>query len=53
MFAATWAISLSVWRFGRIEERWSSHLEGVAPAGERIEKAAGIERARADLANGA
>ena len=26
MFAATWAISLSVWRFGRIEERWSAHL---------------------------
>jgi nickel/cobalt transporter (NiCoT) family protein len=23
MFAATWAIALSVWRFGRIEERWS------------------------------
>ena len=27
MFAATWAISLSVWRFGRIEERWSAHLK--------------------------
>jgi high-affinity nickel-transport protein len=26
MFLATWAISLSVWRFGRIEERWSAHL---------------------------
>jgi nickel/cobalt transporter (NiCoT) family protein len=23
MFAATWAIALGVWRFGRIEERWS------------------------------
>ncbi|MGH2888005.1 MAG: HoxN/HupN/NixA family nickel/cobalt transporter [Solirubrobacteraceae bacterium] len=26
LFAATWAISLSVWRFGRIEQRWSAHL---------------------------
>ena len=23
MFVATWAIALSVWRFGRIEERWT------------------------------
>jgi high-affinity nickel-transport protein len=26
MFALTWAIALSVWRFGHIEERWSAHL---------------------------
>jgi high-affinity nickel-transport protein len=26
MFVATWAIALSVWHFGRIEERWSEHL---------------------------
>jgi high-affinity nickel-transport protein len=26
MFVATWTISLSVWRFGRIEERWNAHL---------------------------
>ena len=26
MFVATWAIALSVWRLGRIEERWSAHL---------------------------
>jgi high-affinity nickel-transport protein len=26
MFLATWAIALAVWRFGRIEERWSAHL---------------------------
>jgi high-affinity nickel-transport protein len=26
MFVATWAIALLVWRFGRIEERWSAHL---------------------------
>ena len=23
MFLATWAIALSIWRFGRIEERWT------------------------------
>jgi nickel/cobalt transporter (NiCoT) family protein len=27
MFVATWALALAVWRFGRIEERWSAHLE--------------------------
>jgi nickel/cobalt transporter (NiCoT) family protein len=27
LFVATWAIALSIWRFGRIEERWSAHLE--------------------------
>jgi high-affinity nickel-transport protein len=26
MFVVTWAIALSVWRFGRIEERWGAHL---------------------------
>jgi high-affinity nickel-transport protein len=32
MFVATWAIALSVWRFGHIEERWSAHLgESQAP----------------------
>src|SRR5579875_1708816 len=33
MFVATWAIALSVWRFGRIEERWSVHLGEREPAG--------------------
>jgi high-affinity nickel-transport protein len=28
MFLATWAIALAVWRFARIEERWSVHLSG-------------------------
>ncbi|MGH2858058.1 MAG: HoxN/HupN/NixA family nickel/cobalt transporter [Solirubrobacteraceae bacterium] len=32
MFAVTWAISLSVWRFGRIEQRWSAHLAVQEPA---------------------
>ncbi|MGH3266764.1 MAG: HoxN/HupN/NixA family nickel/cobalt transporter, partial [Trebonia sp.] len=27
LFVVTWAIALSVWRFGRIEERWSAHLD--------------------------
>jgi high-affinity nickel-transport protein len=35
LFVATWAIALAVWRFGRIEERWTAHLEqsgsGAAP----------------------
>ncbi len=26
MFVATWVIALSIWRFGRIAERWSTHL---------------------------
>jgi nickel/cobalt transporter (NiCoT) family protein len=25
MFVATWVIAIAVWRFGRIEERWSAH----------------------------
>jgi high-affinity nickel-transport protein len=27
LFGATWAIALGIWRLGRIEERWSAHLE--------------------------
>jgi nickel/cobalt transporter (NiCoT) family protein len=27
LFVATWAIALSIWRFGRIEERWTAHLD--------------------------
>jgi high-affinity nickel-transport protein len=26
MFVATWAIALSVWHFGHIEDRWNAHL---------------------------
>jgi high-affinity nickel-transport protein len=29
MFVATWAVALTVWRYGHIEERWSSHLQEV------------------------
>ena len=27
VFVATWAIAVAVWRFGRIEERWSARLQ--------------------------
>jgi nickel/cobalt transporter (NiCoT) family protein len=33
MFIATWAIALTIWRLGHIEERWSAHLEDAGPAG--------------------
>ena len=33
LFVATWAIALSVWRFGRIEQRWTARLQ--APTGRR------------------
>ena len=35
MFVATWALALAVWRFGRIEERWSAGLELGARRAER------------------
>ncbi|WP_202879284.1 HoxN/HupN/NixA family nickel/cobalt transporter [Nocardioides cynanchi] len=28
LFVVTWVVALAVWRFGRIEERWSSDLSG-------------------------
>src|SRR5450756_494134 len=42
LFVATWAIALAVWRFGRIEQRWESHLTdwyptAQQPAPERVE----------------
>lgn len=27
MFVVTWVIALLTWRLGRIEERWSAHLQ--------------------------
>ncbi|HEX3834874.1 MAG TPA: HoxN/HupN/NixA family nickel/cobalt transporter [Solirubrobacteraceae bacterium] len=33
MFVTTWAIALSIWRYGRIEERWSAHLQDVRQTG--------------------
>lgn len=32
MFITTWAIALTIWRLGRIEERWSAHLDDTGPA---------------------
>ena len=32
LFVATWAIALAVWHFGRIEQRWESHLTDWRPA---------------------
>ena len=31
MFVVTWAVSLGVWHFGRIEERWSVEIEPRRP----------------------
>ena len=28
LFVLTWAVSVAIWRLGRIEERWSAHLSG-------------------------
>ena len=35
LFVATWAIALAVWRFGRIEQRWESHLTDWYPAAQQ------------------
>jgi high-affinity nickel-transport protein len=32
IFIATWVIALAIWRLGRIEERWSTHLHDAGPA---------------------
>jgi high-affinity nickel-transport protein len=31
LFVLTWAVALSVWRFGRIEERWTAKLQQTEP----------------------
>jgi high-affinity nickel-transport protein len=48
MFIATWAIALSVWHFGHVEERWSAHLEegGVGPAPALNSRTAGARGVR-------
>ncbi|MBO3094786.1 HoxN/HupN/NixA family nickel/cobalt transporter [Cellulomonas dongxiuzhuiae] len=35
LFVATWAVSLAVWRFGRVEERWTAHLRPAPATTER------------------
>ena len=32
MFVVTWAAALVIWRYGRIEEKWSADLKGAEPA---------------------
>jgi high-affinity nickel-transport protein len=32
LFVVTWIVALSVWRFGRIEEKWTAHLRPTEPA---------------------
>jgi high-affinity nickel-transport protein len=32
MFVLTWAVALSVWRFGHIEQRWTAHLSDTEAA---------------------
>jgi nickel/cobalt transporter (NiCoT) family protein len=34
LFVVTWVVALVVWRYGRVEERWSAHLHGNEPAAE-------------------
>jgi len=31
LFVTTWAVALAIWRFGRIEQRWESHLHEWHP----------------------
>lgn len=35
MFVVAWAISYVIWRFGRVEERWSSAFVGSSNDGGR------------------
>jgi high-affinity nickel-transport protein len=30
LFGLTWVLALAIWRFGRIEERWTASLGGAA-----------------------
>jgi nickel/cobalt transporter (NiCoT) family protein len=27
LFVAAWAVSVAIWKYARIEERWSAHLQ--------------------------
>jgi high-affinity nickel-transport protein len=37
LFIVTWIVALLVWRYGRIEEKWSARLHGSAQAEEASE----------------
>jgi nickel/cobalt transporter (NiCoT) family protein len=43
LFVATWAIALTIWRFGRIEERWTLHEAEADPLERRTDQPAGLE----------
>jgi high-affinity nickel-transport protein len=32
LFVVTWVVAVAVWRFGHVEDRWTSHLRDQAPA---------------------
>jgi nickel/cobalt transporter (NiCoT) family protein len=34
MFVLTWAVAMLVWKYGRIEDKWSAGMREVEPAGE-------------------
>ena len=40
LFVATWVVALAVWRFGRIEERWTARLDPGLEAGAAQQSAA-------------
>ena len=35
LFVLTWVVALAVWRFGRIEEKWSAGMAATEAAGPR------------------
>jgi len=30
IFVVTWAVAMAIWRYGRIEERWSARLQSAS-----------------------
>jgi len=36
LFLVAWLVALTVWRFGRIEEKWSRGLRGDAADGSAV-----------------
>ena len=34
MFIVTWAVAMLIWRYGRIEQRWTARLQGVSLAAQ-------------------
>src|SRR2546421_12719282 len=32
LFVLTWVLALAIWRYGRIEEKWSAHVASQPPA---------------------